>query len=116
MTIRLIPSFARVAIRWGGTVILVSVLAYFYQGYREGKWWDASYIASLGIPITFMPVAVWFMFVPRFLEYSETEITIVTRLGKYTYSWDDLYCYGVGNGVFKIKFSGDSQPCQIYSG
>jgi hypothetical protein len=59
---------------------------------------------------------VWFMFVPKLVEFSESEITIATLLGEYSYHWDDLYSYGWGRGVFMIQFSGDRQAYQIFSG
>jgi hypothetical protein len=113
---RLTPNFFRVAIKVGFLVFFVSVLGYFFQGYNEGKWWTADYMFSLTIPAVFMIVFVWFAFVPRLMEFSETEITISTLLGKYTYNWSALDCYGPGDNVFMIKFSGDRQPYQIFAG
>jgi hypothetical protein len=86
------------------------------QGFGQGKWWTLDYIYSLGIPVVLSPVIVWFMFVPRRIEYSDTQITISTLLGTQTYAWSDLYCYGTGRGVYKIQFTGDSQPYQIFAG
>jgi hypothetical protein len=113
---RLTPSFLRVFVKVGLAVISVSALGYFLQGYREGKWWTSGYMWSLTVPIILAPVAVWFMFVPKLVEFSETEITIATLLGKYSYAWTDLDCFGPGNNVFKIQFSGDRQPYQIFAG
>jgi hypothetical protein len=113
---RLTPNFFRVAIKVGFMIFLVCIAGYFLQGYREGKWWTADYIFSLAIPVIIMPVCVWFMFVPRLVEFSDTEITISSLLGKYTYNWSALDCYGPGNNVFKIQFSGDRQPYQILAG
>jgi hypothetical protein len=113
---RLTPNFGRVVLRVGGMVLIVCAFGYYQQGFFQGKWWTAGYILSLAIPIVTMPLAAWFMFVPRLMEYSEDEITITTLLGKGTYSWSELYAYGPGNNVFKMQFSGDTQPFQIYAG
>jgi hypothetical protein len=113
---RLHPSFLRVLIKVGVAVALFCIAGYFLQGYQEGKWWTAGYVISLLIPISLAPISVWFMFVPSLIEFSDTEITIVTLLGRYTYQWSSLYCFGSGNNVYKIQFEGDRQPYQIFSG
>ncbi len=83
---------------------------------HQGKLWSVGYTASLALPMSIMIAFVWFAFVPRRFEYSNSEITLSTLLGTSTYTWDKLYCYGPGNGVFMIKFEGDRQPYQIYGG
>jgi len=110
------PKFWRVALRVGATVIAVSIAGYFLQGWQQHGWWSLGYIESLSIPVAIMPVAVWFMFVPGWFEYSEDEISLRTLLRQGTYSWDMLDAYGPGRGVFMIQFKGDSGAYQIFSG
>jgi len=100
----------------GLVFLIISLLAYFQQGYADGKWWTTDYILSLTIPAGVTLAFFWFGCVPKLLEYSESEITISTLLGKATYPWDLLYCYGKGRGVLVIQFTGDQQPYQIYAG
>lgn len=90
-------------------LLAVTLFGYFYQGRVEGKWWDSSYILSLAIPLTIIPLAIWAMFVPRHLEYSDTHLVIRTLLeGHHTLSWSELKHYGTGRNVFMIQF--DSVP------
>jgi hypothetical protein len=113
---RLTPSFLLVALKVGLVIMLVSLVPFFSQGHIWEQWsgWDS--ILPLAAPTIIAPILVWFMFVPRSLEFSETEIAIITLLGKHSYPWTELYCYGSGRGVYKIQFSGDFQPYQIFSG
>jgi hypothetical protein len=96
---------------------LFTSACYFLEGYGKAGWrTTAEDMLGVSILILAAPVFVWFSFVPRLLEFSETDITISTLLGSYTYSWNSLYCYGPGRGVFKIQFEGDRQPYQIFAG
>jgi hypothetical protein len=113
---RLIPSFPRVAIRIGGKILAVCVLAFFSLDYPHGRGSHVSAAVFFPIPIVLFPVAIWFGFVPRVLEYSEAQITLSTLVGTCTYPWGQLFCYGWGRGVFKIQFSDGRQPYRIYSG
>jgi hypothetical protein len=113
---RLRPSFFRVFLKVGLSILLFLVFCDLKRGFQEGKWWEADDILVVLLLMTFAPAFVWFAFVPFLMEFSDSEIKISTLLGKYTYSWDDLYCYGTGRGVYKIQFSGDRQPYQIFKG
>ena len=113
---RLEPSFLRVFLRVGTLVVAASVIGYLWQGIHEGKWWTLGYIASLAVPVVLMPVAVWFMFVPSFFEYSEEEISLRMLFREGTYAWDMLDAYGPGRGVFMIQFKGDTGAYQILAG
>jgi hypothetical protein len=110
------PSFWRVVLRVGSAVVVFSVIGYFLQGWQEHKWWSLGYIESMSIPVVIMPVAVWFMFVPSWFQYSEEEISLRTILRQGTYAWDMLDAYGPGPNVFMLQFKGDSGAYQIFSG
>jgi hypothetical protein len=101
------PSFFR-----AGGIVLAMVLTltagtYFWEGYHGHHWWGREYIVSLLIPFAIAPLAVCAMFVPTRLEFSDTHFTVQLPLRQlYTIEWDDLECYGSGNNVFMIRFSG----------
>jgi len=107
MTIQLHPSFSRCAIWVVAAILVLAVIVYFWQGYGEGDWWTRDYIFSMFIPVAIGPVAVWLMFVPSQLEFSESHIGIKFRFRPlYALSWSDLKYYGAGQSVFMIQFAG----------
>lgn len=84
--------------------------------YTHGVWWSIGYVESLGIPLLLMPTVVCIGFVPRWIEYSETEFYLERRIGGgFALRWDDLYPYGNGRGVFLLRFE-DVDAIQIYAG
>jgi hypothetical protein len=113
----LTPSFLRVAFKVGLSLGIFLIVTYLWQGYgKPNARITAENILGMVVLIGLAPVFIWFCFVPRLLAFSEKEITISTLLGKATYPWSSLYCYGRGRGVYKIQFEGDRQPYQIFSG
>ena len=109
------PSFIRstcVVVFW---LMVTTAVFYSWQGYFEHKWWKVDYLLSLLIPFAIAPIAVWFMFVPRLLAYSETEFGIHPLMsGQQTFPWSELKYYGRGNNVFMIQFEG-KQAFQIFA-
>ncbi len=97
------------------------ILCYLAQGLTHGNWWTAKKICSFAILIIIVPGIVWFLFVPRLLEFSETEITITTLWRKHTYPWQELLAYNGhrGNGfwaLYQIFFDSDDTPHNIFLG
>src|SRR5271154_7597823 len=74
--VQLIPSF------WLFTITVVTlecigmVLTYLEQGYFQNKWWSLGYVESLSIPLTLIPIFLWFAFVPRLLRFDDRELEI----------------------------------------
>jgi hypothetical protein len=88
-------------------MLALAVIAYFWQGYRENHWWTRDYILTMLIPFVIVPLAVWLMFVPSQLEFSDSQITIKFPFRPlHTFSWSDLHYYGAGPNVFMIQFAG----------
>jgi hypothetical protein len=112
--IRLTPNFWRVAVRVGGVVALFIVLTQ-WQSFHQGHWPDPRTVCSFSIPIILAPILVWFLFVPRLLEYSKEEINLRLFLGEGSYSWKSLEAYGPGRGVFMLQFTGHFGAYQILS-
>jgi hypothetical protein len=104
---RLTPKFWRVALRTGGAVALVIVLSQ-WKSFHQGHWPGIGTTCSYSIPIILFPILVWFMFVPRVLEYSEDEINLRTFLREGSYRWKSLDAYGPGPGVLMIQFAGEA--------
>ena len=70
---------------------------------------------SLVIPVAIAPVAVWLIFAPRRLEFTDTDLTIQFYLRRaQTLPWNELKYYGRGNSVFLLQFVGQ-QAFQIFS-
>jgi len=88
-------------------MLVLTLIAYFWQGYRENKWWTQDYILTMVIPFAVVPVVVWFMFVPSLFEFSDSEITIKFPFRRvHILPWSDLQHYGAGPNVFMIQFAG----------
>ncbi len=114
--VRLRPSFTRIAVSTDSFLLIAIVLGYFQQGYMNGKWWTTDYICSFSVPLVLLPLLVWFIWVPRVLEYSETHIRIVTIFRNTLQPWKHLKSYGDGPGiVFVLRFKGEFQGYQIMS-
>jgi hypothetical protein len=113
MTVRLRPSVLRTA-----SAILLSMAAFLIVSSSLADlpgedWWSRA--KTLLIPTGVFFAFVWVMFVPRRLEFSETEFTIQHLLGRRcVLSWDELEYYGPGNNVFMIQFFGQ-QAIQIFA-
>jgi hypothetical protein len=106
MSVQLRPSFLRCAAWVTLALAVVTVLAYFWQGYRENHWWTHGYMLSLLIPFGIALLIVWFMFVPSRLEFSDREFTIKFPFRPlHTLNWSDLQYYGSGENVFMIQFA-----------
>jgi hypothetical protein len=72
-------------------------------------------LIAIAIPPAALGSLTWFFFVPRRLEFSNTDITIKPALESLrTLGWDELEYFGPGRGVFILQFSGCS-PFQIYT-
>jgi hypothetical protein len=110
------PSLVRAFTKVLLVILLSCVLGGIDDRYRHGHWWSIGYIESLGIPILLMPTLVCIGFVPRRIEYSESEFYLERRLrGVITLPWTDLYSYGTGNGVFLLRFE-NVNTLQIFAG
>lgn len=112
---RLTPSFWRLAIKVAGAITVFAVLAQ-WRSLGQGHWPDIRGLYSFVLPIVLAPTFVWYMFVPRLLEYSDEEIHLRTLLRQGSYRWEMLDAYGPGRGVFMLQFGGDSGAYQIMSG
>ena len=107
MSVQLRPNFFRCAAWVVTAMLLLAVIPYFWQGYRENHWWTRDYMLTMFIPFIIFPLAIWFMFVPSQLEFSESKITIKFPFRPlHTLSWSDLQHYGSGPNVFMIQFVG----------
>lgn len=108
----LIRAFTKVLL----ITLLVSVVGGVVDRYRRGHWWSVGYIESLTIPLWLMPTFVCIGFVPKRIEYSETEFYLERWIGSgYTLQWRDLDSYGTGNNVFLLRFD-NVNTIQIYAG
>ena len=106
MSVQLRPSFLRCAAWVTLALVMVSVVGYFWQGYRENHWWTHGYMLSLLIPFGIAPLIVWFMFVPSRLEFSDSEFIIQFPFRRrHTLNWSDLQYYDSGENVFMIQFT-----------
>jgi hypothetical protein len=106
MSVQLRPSFLRCAAWVTLALVMVSVVGYFWQGYRENHWWTHGYMLSLLIPFGIAPLVVWFMFVPSRLEFSDSEFIIQFPFRRrHTLNWSDLQYYDSGENVFMIQFT-----------
>ena len=115
MTVRLQSSFLRSTIAVLTAIVGVALVSYLWQGYHQHHWWTREYILSLMIPAVIAPLAVWLMFVPRRLEFSDTVFTIQFYLRcAHTLKWEGLKYYGRGNNVFILQFAG-KKSFQIFS-
>lgn len=86
-------------------MLLLAVITYFWQGYRENHWWTRDYMLTMLIPFIIVPLAIWLMAVPSQLEFSDSQITIKFPFRPlHTLSWSDLQYYGAGHNVFMIQF------------
>ena len=71
---------------------------------QAGKEHDA--LISLIIIPPALGSLIWFFFVPRRLEFSNTFITIKPALGSLrTLRWDELEYFGPARGVFVFSFT-----------
>src|ERR1044072_9423861 len=64
MSVQLRPSFFRCAAWMVAIMLVLAVITYFWEGYRENHWWTRDYMLSMLIPFVIGPLAVWFVFVP----------------------------------------------------
>jgi hypothetical protein len=112
----LTPSFFRSSTKVLIGLLAITVAGYLWDGYHDKNWWGAGYIESLSIPFVIAPVLVWFIFVPRRLEYSDSEFVIDRRFTSIcSLPWSQLCYYGKGNNVFMIQFEG-RQAFQFFAG
>ncbi|HEV2805928.1 MAG TPA: hypothetical protein VGW57_13475 [Chthoniobacterales bacterium] len=114
MSVRLRPSFFRCVAWVAAGMLVLTVITYFWEGYRDNHWWTRDYILSLLIPFVIAPFAIWLMFVPSHLELSDSHLTIKFPFRRLqTLAWCDLEYYGAGPNVFMIQFAG-SGTLQIF--
>ena len=112
----LTPRLPRTFIRILLLGLLVAVIAAVSERYRNGHWWANDCTASWAIPLFFIPVGVWVMFVPRSIQWSDSDFQIQPRFGRsQTLPWTQLCAYGNRNNVFVIQFTGVSM-FQIFPG
>ena len=101
------PSFPRLALSAFRLMFAVALVAYFFQGFVEHKWWSLQYCLTLLIPIVVMTVAVWFMFVPKYLRFDNNHIQFQFFLRPaYGLLWSDLYRWGNIRNVLILQFTG----------
>jgi hypothetical protein len=80
-TVRMRPSFLRTSVVLIGWIILVVLIGYLWGGYFDHDWSGRNYKdLTPVIPITVMALFVWFVGVPRCLEFSASEFTIKSWL------------------------------------
>jgi hypothetical protein len=77
--------------------------------------WTMGYILSFSVPLVVLPLLVWFVFVPRVLEYSDAQIRIVTIFRDTVQSWGHVKSYGSSTGIFTLRFKHEFQGYQIWS-
>lgn len=53
--------------------------AYLGQGFVQNLWWSSTFVISLLVPFAVMLVAIWLMFVPEYLAFSNAALTIKPR-------------------------------------
>jgi hypothetical protein len=107
MNLSLKPGFVRAFSSVAILFVVVSVIAYFQQGYFEHRWWSLSYAESLLIPFTVMVTVIWLAFVPKTLEISDTHFTVQFPFRKrQTFTWEALKYYWYGHNVFCVEFDG----------
>lgn len=115
MTVRLQSSFLRSSFAVLIGIGSVTLLPFLWQGYHNQNWWSQGYLMSLLVPAVIGPVAVWLMFVPKRLEFTDTYFTIQFFLRRVrTLPWEELKYYGRGNNVFMIQFDRE-QAFQIFT-
>jgi hypothetical protein len=104
---QLVPSFSRSTIK-----VLLMLLAcifadWLWNAYHDHKWWPSGYVVSMAIPLTLFPLAMWFMFVPREMAYSDEELVLKTwPASRFQMPWTELKLYGPGEGTFMLLFEG----------
>jgi hypothetical protein len=60
----------------------------------------------LAIPIGILPIFVWFAFVPKLLEISDSHFTVQHRLkGVRQIAWSELKFWGYAGLVFCLQFN-----------
>lgn len=107
------PSFMRTVSRFYLVWFVLLGLSYI-----TGSWVKPAeelYVTliCIAIPPAAVGSLIWFLFVPRRLEFSNTDITIKPALESLrTLGWDELEFFGPGRGLFILRFSGCS-PFQI---
>jgi hypothetical protein len=113
--VRLVPNFWLSSRVVCATFFVFTVLGYFTQGYSERVWWSSSYFISLTILSCIMSVALWFMVVPKRLEFSETYLAIKPPLrGNFSLPWKELRYWGYRqHKVMRIEFN-NIQAFQIF--
>ncbi len=113
--LELTPSIQRVTVRLTGLMVVGCLSAYLWQGYYQNLWWSTTYVISLLVPFAVMLVAIWIMFVPEYLAFSEASLTIKPRFRALReLPWSSLSRWGKGEGVFCLNFRG-SPSIQIFA-
>ncbi len=70
---------------------------------------------TLAIPFTLAPIFVWFAFVPRLLEFSDSQLHVGFWLRPdCSFNWSDLQNFGPGRGLFVLRF-GDAGSLSLFS-
>jgi hypothetical protein len=96
-SMRLTPSFLRASwVQWCVTLTLLPAV-YFTQ----------SQDYTLVIPFALIPFINWFVFVPRRLEFTDSELTVDSWIiGSHKLSWNRLRSWGYGRVLFSLTFDG----------
>ena len=89
-------------------VLAAIVIAYLWQGYRDGHWWLPDYILSLSIPAMIIPGLVWLAFVPSELAVSDKFLHIrFTFRQRHRINWSELRLWGNGGqSTFLLRVAG----------
>ena len=103
------PSFLRTVSSFYVVFIALFALSYVtgasskYAGEADNAW-----IGLIIVPAV-LGSLIWFFFVPRRLEFSNSDITIKPALESLQiFDWDELEYFGPGRGVYVLQFYGSS--------
>jgi hypothetical protein len=83
----------------------LTAFTYFSQGTQEDHWWSSTYILSLAIPFTLIPLIVWIVFVPSRVRYDREAFELSSYFfGTRQLSFSTLEKWGFGQQVLFLKF------------
>ena len=108
----LTPSFWRSTRPISGGVLICIAICYL-QALFGAHPWTLSYALSLSVLVSPIALISWMMFVPRYLYFSDSHFSVEFFMRERSIEdWDNLKCWGNGNGVFILQFDG-GQTYQI---
>lgn len=110
------PSFRRTFFCMIWQLWSVIPLWAIFHRLHTGHWWNPDFAAQIVIAPVLLPPLVYFGFVPRRVEWTNTECRIRLKLDcTRILPWTQLCAYGDGNNVFYLKFHGVTR-FQIFAG